>query len=233
MDGTGVDNGGCGDRGCHTGGVPLPFVLAAGTAAALAAWALTGWMCRVAASDSRWLRSGLHIVLAGIGGAGAALVSGTWVEAVTFTAVAVELALLVVVDQATFRLPDVIVGPTFLVLVTGLLVATVLSGEWARFGRAAAAAAVLLVGYFALAWINPAGLGLGDVKLAGVLGGVLGWFGWPHVMVGVLAGFLLSGAVGLVILITRQGGLKSEFPFGPWMILGATGGLMWAFMAGG
>ncbi|NLI19168.1 MAG: prepilin peptidase [Actinomycetales bacterium] len=190
-------------------------------------------MCRVAASDSRWLRSGLHIVLAGIGGAGAALVSGTWVEAVTFTAVAVALALLVVVDQATFRLPDVIVGPTFLVLVTGLLVATVLSGEWARFGRAAAAAAVLLVGYFALAWINPAGLGLGDVKLAGVLGGVLGWFGWPHVMVGVLAGFLLSGAVGLVILITRQGGLKSEFPFGPWMILGATGGLMWAFMAGG
>ena len=92
---------------------------------------------------------------------------------------------------------------------------------------------MLRVGYFALAWINPAGLGLGDVKLAGVLGGVLGWFGWPHVMVGVLAGFLLSGAVGLVILITRQGGLKSEFPFGPWMILGATGGLMWAFMAGG
>ncbi|MBB1024470.1 prepilin peptidase, partial [Dietzia sp. DQ12-76] len=43
-------------------------ILTAAVCAALAA-ALTGWIRSVADSDSRWLRSGLHVALAAAGGA--------------------------------------------------------------------------------------------------------------------------------------------------------------------
>ncbi len=205
-------------------------MLLTAVAAAIAAVALTSWMTRVADAESPWLASGLHPILAGLGGAGGALISGTWVEALTLGAAAVSFALLAVIDQATFRLPNALVGPTYPVLYLGLAAAAAIGGEWPRLGRALAGGAVLLVGYFILAFINPAGLGLGDVKLAGLLGGVLGWFGWPHLLAGTLAGFLVSGAVGVVILITGRGGLTSDFPFGPWMILGTAGGLMWGFL---
>jgi len=213
--------------------VPPEIVLLTAFVAAVAAVALTGWMGRVAGVESAWLRCGLHVLLAGFGGAGAAAIATTWVETVTFAALALACALLVVIDQASFRLPNVIIGPTYLLLLGGLTAAAAMSGDWERLGRAAAGGGVLLVAYFALAWVNPSGLGLGDVKLSGMVGAFLGWFGWPHVFAGTMAGFLLSGLVAVVILITRRGGLKSDFPFGPWMILGAAGGLTWAFVVAG
>lgn len=218
----------CG-HGCDglwkTGTVPLTVVVSTALALATAAGALTGWMRRVAGTESRWLGSRLHLLLAAAGGAGAAAVAASWIELVTFALVALACALLVVVDLATYRLPDAITGPTCLVLLVGLAAAAAAGGAWADLGRAALAGVVLLLLYFLLAFVNPAGLGLGDVKLAGILGGLLGWFGWTTVFLGAAAGFLLSGLVGLVILATRRGGLKSEFPFGPWMVAGAALGI--------
>jgi leader peptidase (prepilin peptidase)/N-methyltransferase len=92
---------------------------------------------------------------------------------------------------------------------------------WAPFGRALLAAAVLVAAYFTLAFIDPAGLGLGDVKFAAVIGLLLGWFGWSHVAVGTLLAFLINGLVALVVLLRRGKAEGSEVAFGPSMILGA------------
>ncbi len=75
--------------------------------------------------------------------------------------------------------------------------------------------------YLVLALINPSGLGLGDVKLAGLLGAFLGWLGWQQVLLGTLAAFVCSAVVALALLATRRATKKTEFPFGPWMIVGA------------
>jgi leader peptidase (prepilin peptidase)/N-methyltransferase len=64
-------------------------------------------------------------------------------------------------------------------------------------------------------------MGLGDVKLAGVLGIFLGWSGWDALIVGTFAAFVLGGLFGVVQLARRRATRKSGIPFGPWMLLGA------------
>lgn len=213
--------------GCHTWAMPPLTIVLTALVLAVTAMVLTRWMRGVAGEESEWLGIGLHVLLAGFGGAGAAALARTELELVAFGGLALSCALLAVIDLATFRLPDIITGPTYLFFFTALLAAAGTTGEWGRFGRAVAGGAVLLLVYFILAFINPAGLGLGDVKLAGILGGFLGWFGWLHVMSGTLAAFLLSGLVAITLLVTRRATMKTDFPFGPWMIAGAMIGVVW------
>ncbi|MEE6297367.1 A24 family peptidase [Georgenia wangjunii] len=202
-------------------------VLLTAVATAVAAVALTPWMRRVTTSDSAWLRSGVHVVLAALGGAGAAGLASGWAEMITFATLAVACALLVPIDLAEYRLPDIIVGPMYPVLLVGLAVAAAAGGEWGSLGRAVGGAVVLGVGYLVLALITPSGLGLGDVKLAGLLGAFLGWLGWSHVLLGTLAAFVLGGVVALVLLVTRRAQRHSSVAFGPWMIVGAAVGAAW------
>ena len=121
-----------------------------------------------------------------------------------------------------------------MMVLAGLVAAAALSGDWGALGRAIAAGAALLAFYLVLALINPSGLGLGDVKLSGVLGMFLGWLGWPAVLAGTLAAFALNAAVALALLAARRVGAKSGIAFGPAMVLGAAAGAAyWAWHTAG
>ena len=80
-------------------------------------------------------------------------------------------------------------------------------GSGGRCGRAVLAALVLF------AVLLPAddrvpgggGLGFGDVKLALVLGLLLGWVGWGPVVVSVAAAFVLGGLASVVLLAAAPG----------------------------
>jgi len=189
---------------------------------------LTPWVRKVAGTDSAWIGSRTHVLLAGLGGAGVCALASGRAELVAFAMLALACALLVVIDLAVYRLPDVIVGPMYPILLVALTVQTAVDGDWSRLGRAAAAGAVLALGYLVLALLVPSGLGLGDVKLAGLLGAFLGWAGWPNVLVGTLAAFTLNGIVAAVLLLSRHATRKSATAFGPWMVAGAAIGALWA-----
>ena len=73
---------------------------------------------------------------------------------------------------------------------------------------------------FALAFASPRSFGMGDVKLGGVLGGYLGWFGWVHVYYGIFAGFLLGALLAIGLLATRRASMKTAVPFGPMLVVG-------------
>jgi leader peptidase (prepilin peptidase) / N-methyltransferase len=135
-----------------------------------------------------------------------------------FTAIGIALTM---IDIDHKRLPDKIVLPSWIVLAVLLTIASAASGDWAALGRAGIGAAALFVLYFTLAFIYPAGMGFGDVKLAFILGGMLGYLSWRAFGVGAFAGFLLGALGGIVVLATRRGNRKTAIPFGPYMIAGA------------
>ncbi|KGM10097.1 peptidase A24 [Cellulomonas carbonis T26] len=140
-------------------------------------------------------------------------------------AVAVALAL---IDLDVHRLPDAIVLPSYPVVLALLALASWNPGgetDWPALLRAAIGGVVLFVAYFALAVAYPAGMGFGDVKLAGVLGMGLAWLGWGSLAIGGFAAFLLGGLYSLGLLATRRATRKSGIPFGPWMLLGAAVGM--------
>jgi leader peptidase (prepilin peptidase)/N-methyltransferase len=83
----------------------------------------------------------------------------------------------------------------------------------------AAAGGFLLV--FVLAY--PRGMGMGDVKLAAVLGLYLGRSVAVALLVGVLAGTLVGGAV--MARVGVKAGRKTAIPFGPFLAFGGLVGL--------
>jgi leader peptidase (prepilin peptidase)/N-methyltransferase len=126
--------------------------------------------------------------------------------------------LLAEVDLRCLRLPDPLVAALAVAVAVPL---TIVDGSGARLGRAAAAAGVVLLLHLVIALLPGGGLGLGDVKLAGVLGLLLGWTGWPTVLIGLALPHLLNLPVVLILLIRRRIGRRTPLPFGPALLAGA------------
>ena len=128
------------------------------------------------------------------------------------------------IDLDVHRLPDVLVLPSVpAVLVLLARAVGLAAGSGGRSGGPRSPALVLFAGYFLLMIVSPGGggLGFGDVKLALVLGMLLGWVGWGPVMVSVMAAFVLGGLASVVLLALRRVSRQSSIAFGPAMIAGA------------
>ncbi|MDQ0992374.1 A24 family peptidase [Streptomyces sp. V3I7] len=134
--------------------------------------------------------------------------------------------LLAVVDFRVQRLPDPLTLP-LAAAALGLLALAALAPEHAGTWLTALYGALALGGgYYLLFRINPAGMGFGDVKLALGMGAVLGWYGWPTVMLGTFAGFLFGALYGGALVVARRAGRKSAIPFGPFLAAGALAGVL-------
>ncbi|WP_317951583.1 prepilin peptidase [Curtobacterium sp. 'Ferrero'] len=138
-------------------------------------------------------------------------------------AVSVALAL---IDIDTHTLPNAIVYPSAVVLAGLLAVVTMLSGDLGALARAGIGAVVLGGAYLALAVVVPGGMGLGDVKLAVVLGLVLAYLGWGPLAVGAFAAFIVGGTVAIAMLLTKRVRWRGGVPFGPSMLAGAWIGIV-------
>ena len=125
------------------------------------------------------------------------------------------------IDLDTHKLPNVIVLPSYIVAAVLLAAACFVVGDFSYLLRAAIGGAALFALYFVMAIVYPGGMGFGDVKLAGVIGLLLGFLGWGTLVVGAFAAFLLGGVFGVALLISRRANRKSGIPFGPWMLAGA------------
>jgi leader peptidase (prepilin peptidase)/N-methyltransferase len=80
--------------------------------------------------------------------------------------------------------------------------------------------------FFVIAFIAPRGLGMGDVKLTGLIGLVMGALGLRYVGVAAGAAILLGGVGGILALIGGKG-RKSAIPFGPFLTAGALIAVFW------
>jgi len=124
-----------------------------------------------------------------------------------------------VIDIRHRRIPNRLVYPAL-----AIAAAIIVVGDLAGGGLDALDAGIGLFAYglglMIIALISPQGMGMGDVKLAGLIGLVLGSIGLELVAVAAGMGILLGGA-GAVVALLGGAGRKSAIPFGPFLAAGA------------
>lgn len=133
---------------------------------------------------------------------------------------------LVVIDIRTHRLPDRIVLPTLVASIVTAAIDAVATGEGGPLTRALIGMLVLGGFYAVLRLISRSGMGGGDVKLAAVIGLVLGWHGWQALAVGAASAFVLGALYALVLILLQKANGATRIAFGPWMIVGALIGVL-------
>jgi prepilin signal peptidase PulO-like enzyme (type II secretory pathway) len=67
-------------------------------------------------------------------------------------------------------------------------------------------------------------MGFGDVKLAILLGLLLGF---PNILVGLFLAFFFGAIIGIIMMFFGKKGFKSEIPFGPFLITGTFLAMFW------
>jgi leader peptidase (prepilin peptidase)/N-methyltransferase len=127
---------------------------------------------------------------------------------------------LAMIDLDVQRLPDVLTLPSYPVAIVLLGIAAWAGGAAWPYARGLIGMAALFA-FYALLWlVYPAGMGLGDVKLSGVLGLYLGWLSWAALVVGAASAFLVGAVVSVSVVLAKGGNRKTKIPFGPFMLLG-------------
>ncbi len=125
---------------------------------------------------------------------------------------------LFVIDVREKLLPDSVVFPSYFVAGAFLIASKLLAGDPAGILWIIIGAAISFSFYLLLALVSGS-IGGGDIKLAGVLGMYLGFFGLGHVILGTIGAFILGGIFALGLVLFKGAKRKSEVPFGPWMLL--------------
>ena len=150
------------------------------------------------------------------------------------------LIVLFITDYEHFLLPNIVTYPGIALTAAVALLATLLHYQlaWSIFfagqdfmaifnnfflsamaGGIAGALLLLLV-----VILSRGGMGMGDVKLAGLLGLMVGF---PLIFVALFVGIWAGGVVAIVLLISGKKKRKEGIPFGPFLCIGGLAALLW------
>ncbi|AVV41112.1 prepilin peptidase [Streptomyces sp. ID05-04B] len=155
-----------------------------------------------------------------------AVATGVRPESAVWLVLAPVGVLLAVVDVRVRRLPDPLTLPLAVAALALLGLAALLPEHAGHWTTALLGALALGAGYLVLHLVNPGGMAFGDVKLALGMGAVLGWYGWPTVMLGTFAAFLFGALYGGVLSVVGRAGRGTLIAFGPFMLVGTFAGLL-------
>lgn len=179
-------------------------------------WLLLRGRCRNCGVTIPWVYPALELTTAVLV-AGCILAFGITLDALVAAFFCAVLVVVSVIDLAHRIIPNRVVLPAT-AIVLAAQTALHSSPEWAL---AALGASGFL---FVAALVYPAGMGMGDVKLALLLGAMLGRVAPVGLMLAMLLAMLPS-----IVLLARHGlaARKMGIPFGPFLALGAVIALFW------
>jgi len=157
--------------------------------------------------------------------------SGSIVQWATYGVFAADSLALGVVDLRTRRLPSALLYPLYGTGLIGLGTVALLQHRQPALAQAVVAMALVAALFAAVWWWNPQGLGFGDVRLAGLLGLYLGWWGAPAVFAGLFVACVAAAVAAVaIIVVSRTRGhawRKKTLPYGPFLLCGAWVAIVW------
>lgn len=181
-------------------------------------WLWQRGTCAECDSRIHWRYPAIELAT-GIMAAGAIWHFGPTLNGIAAALLGMVIVPVVAIDIEHKLIPDAIVLPA---AAAGLALAIAAHPHhwWVPVAAAGGAAGFLL----ALWLLYPAGMGLGDVKMALLMGAVLGVSVIPALGVAFAAGALLG-----IAMLARHGvaARKMAVPFGPFLAVGAVTGLLW------
>jgi leader peptidase (prepilin peptidase) / N-methyltransferase len=183
-------------------------------------WLLLRGRCRSCAAPISARYPAVELAMAVLFGVVGGVVGADWALP-GYLLYAWTLLVVAVIDAETRRIPNRLTYPLTPVLLVLMGGAALANGDPMAALRALLGGLAAFTALLAIALISPRGLGMGDVKLAAFIGIGLGYLGWGHVVLGVFGGFLLGGAVAVVLVGLRLRGRKDQLPFGPYLAAGA------------
>jgi len=181
-------------------------------------WILLGGRCRSCGTRISVIYPLTELATGALFVAAALAFDGLWV-AVMMAPFLGLLLVLSVIDIRHKIVPNRLVYPSFLIF-AGYLVVAALTGEGVDLLRALIGCLAYGSGLLVIALISPKGMGMGDVKLAGLIGLVLGSLGLRYVAVAAAAGVAIGG-VGALVALALGASRKTAIPFGPYLAAGA------------
>jgi leader peptidase (prepilin peptidase)/N-methyltransferase len=190
--------------------------LSAAWTAALAGGQQTGWWRPRPVSARRWAVVATVSVAAVLLGTAGAPPLAWWLLAAGGTVLAV-------VDAQTQLLPARLTYPLAAVITSVLIAAAITGNDAGPLLRAVLAAGTVGGLWLAGCLLSPRSTGLGDVRLAALTSGVLGWAGWAQVWQGQMLTLLLGALTAIITALIRRQGLRGSVtvPMGPAMIAGS------------
>ncbi len=146
---------------------------------------------------------------------------GLSLETIVYAAFFWVLVVLSVIDIEHGLLPNRVVYPSFFAGWIGLATAALVAGEPERLLRMGLGALIFGGFFFLIAFLVPHGMGLGDVRLAFVLGTFLGYLGAPGVVItGMFLSFAAGAIFGVIAMVVSGADRKAKVRFGPFLALG-------------
>jgi leader peptidase (prepilin peptidase)/N-methyltransferase len=182
----------------------------------LVSWLVLRGRCRDCSVRIPWVYPAVELLTAVLI-AGCVFAFGLTAEAVISAFFCSVLVAVSAIDLEHRIIPNRIVLPATVVV----LAANTLRDPSPKWALAALGASGFL---FTAALVYPAGMGMGDVKLALLMGAALG----STVAVALMAG-MLAAMVPSIVLFARYGSKarKMGIPFGPFLALGSVVALFW------
>ncbi len=183
-------------------------------------WLLLKGKCRDCANPISKRYPLVEILCAALFGGAAARVGYRWDLPALLFFLAGLLALSYI-DVEKLILPKRIVYATLFLVSASLVVAAGVNGQWHRLAVATVCAVAWFVAFFLLNFASPRYLGFGDVRLAPVLGLMLGWLGIRYVLLGFFSANLIGAIIGVSLLATKRIERSQQIPYGVFLALGA------------
>jgi leader peptidase (prepilin peptidase)/N-methyltransferase len=135
-------------------------------------------------------------------------------EFALYAVLASVLIVITFIDIDYRIIPDVITLPLILIAPAAAFIIGHISVIDSLIGIIVGGGLLWAIAEIYLRLRNQEGMGLGDVKMLAMIGGLLGWEG---AMFTLVVGSIIGTVFGLIAMVARRGRLDMEIPFGPFL----------------